>query len=88
MSDTGDCGGGDSGGGGCDSSCGAPDSSYHCDSSHNSEDCHSTGQGSFNDVAGSISSNSPRQKHKDKYRMNSQRKEAEVQQQHCCCTLI
>jgi len=71
MSDdtTGDCGGGYSGGGGYDSSCGATDSSYHhdschydpspCNPSHNNEDCHSTGQGIFNDDDGNINSNTP-----------------------------
>jgi hypothetical protein len=113
MSDDGGCGGGDSGGGGYDSSCGAPDSSYHHDSSHhdsshydpspcypsrNSEDCHSTVQGIFNDDAGNISSNTPRWenesnntppwKSKGKYSMNSQTKKAEVQRDDCCCTLI
>jgi len=97
MSDNGDCGGGDSGGGGCDSSCGAPDSSDHRDSCHNdphpshsshsSEDCHSTGKGSFNDDAGNISSDMS-WKNKGKYTMNSQTKKAEVQKDDCCCTLI
>ena len=99
MSDSnGDCGGGDSGGGGYDSSCVPHDSSYHHDShhddyshgdssSHNTEYFHYTGQDSFND-AGSIHSNMPRWKSTEKYEMNDKTKKAEVQHHNCCCTLI
>ena len=96
--DTGGCGMGDSGGGGCDSSFAAPDSSDNRDSgyndpspgdsSHNREDYHSNGQSTFNDDAGNISSNTPRWENNDSNTMNSQTEKAEGQQEDCCCTII
>ena len=81
-----------------DSSFGAPDNSYQCDSRHNepgpcdsthiSKDCHGTGQGSFNNDAGNISSNTPQWKNEDKYWMDNQTKNAEGQKLICCCNLI